>query len=134
MDGIPVMSRAACRNHAVRTLGCVNQMACVVTYGKGDHAMARNARIRDGRGIRPPSHRRIPVWRHARNHCSNDAIVAYLPLRFGSVPCNLASTLPLIDDRYSDRRSIFSARIIAVVSHARTGNRVDEFALKFNFN
>lgn len=28
MDGIPVMSRAACRNHAVRTLGCVNQMAC----------------------------------------------------------------------------------------------------------
>lgn len=43
MDGIPVMSRAACRNHAVRTLGCVNQMACVVTYGKGDHAMARNA-------------------------------------------------------------------------------------------
>jgi len=33
---IPVMSRAACRNHAVRTLGYVNHTAWL-TRGKGNH-------------------------------------------------------------------------------------------------
>lgn len=48
MDGIPVMSRAACRNHAVHTLGCVNQTAHEVTRGKGDHGADVV-----GRGVRP---------------------------------------------------------------------------------
>jgi len=39
MDGIPVMSRAACRNHAVHTLGCVNQTAHKVARGKGNHGI-----------------------------------------------------------------------------------------------
>jgi len=36
MDDIPVMSRAACRNHAVRTLGYVNHTAWL-TRGKGNY-------------------------------------------------------------------------------------------------
>lgn len=70
MDGIPLMSRAACRNHAVRTLGCVNQMVCarVVIYGKGDRAIARTAGIRDARGIRHPPRLGYLYGNHARNH------------------------------------------------------------------
>lgn len=49
MDGIPVMSRAACRNHAVHTLGCVNQTAYEVTRGKGDRGVAGYGRTRYGR-------------------------------------------------------------------------------------
>jgi len=63
MDGIPVMSRAACRNHAIHTLGCVNQTAHEVTRGKGDHRVVgygqTRGQVKDISGTLSPRLREI---------------------------------------------------------------------------
>jgi len=70
MDGVPVMSRAVCRNHAVHTLGCVNQTTCGVALRKRWPESHGSQERRAGKGWMQgtePSVRE-PIWEHARNH------------------------------------------------------------------
>lgn len=86
MDGIPVMSRAACRNHAVHTLGCVNQTAHEVTRGKGDHGVAQVY----GQ-VKETLSSRLPAWEHARNRTTRLSHTDRLDP--DSTSCNLATRL-----------------------------------------
>jgi len=75
MDGIPVMSRAACRNHAVHTLGCVNQTAHEVTRGKGDRRVVGYGQTRGQ--VRDTTRHAVAtatrVWKHARNRTTRSS-------------------------------------------------------------
>lgn len=103
MDGIPVMSRAACRNHAVHTLGCVNQTAHEVARGKGNHGIVGYNQTRGQVRI-------ITATCVETREKSYDVIVAYRSPRSGSsrrviwqLDCSVNPHL-----RYtSNRRSIF---------------------------
>lgn len=105
MDGIPVMSRAACRNHAVHTLGCVNQTRYGRTYGKG----GQNGKERTSDGQLRDEHgsTRHYVYLYGRNHRRGTVWLSHIAY-CTEYPESYDSSIDiLIYDRYSNQILIF---------------------------
>jgi hypothetical protein len=90
MDDIPVMSRAACRNHAVRTLGYVNHTTWL-TCGKGNQrGSTGNGGVAQGLGGGGTGRQRGCICSEAGNYGAGNAIVAYRLSGSASASYNLA--------------------------------------------